>query len=90
MSTVTVQQISQDLPTWLGLARHGETVAITDQGEIIAQLGPPVDAARASPSPSKSMVEWMDLQDRRMHGIFGSRFVADSSALLDDMRSDRE
>jgi len=90
MSTVTVQQISQDLPTWLGLARHGETVAITDHGQIIAQLGPPVDAVRVSSGPSKSMAEWMELQDRRMQGTFGARLVADSSPMLDDMRSDRE
>lgn len=91
MSTATVQQISQDLTTWLGLARDGETVAIMDQGQVIAQLGPPVDMVdEEGASPTKSMAEWMELQDRRMKRTFGSRIVADSSALLDEMRADRE
>jgi len=90
MSTATVQQISQNLPTWLGLVRHGETVAITEHGEIIAQLGPPAETASVQASGSKSMAEWMDLQDRRMQSIFGEKIVSDSSPLLDEMRSDRE
>ncbi len=90
MSTATVQQISQDLPTWLGMARHGETVVITDQGQIVAQLGPPADAVSPSARLSRSMAEWMELQDRRMQSTFGERLVADSSPLLDDMRADRE
>ena len=89
MSSVTVQQISQDLSTWLGLVRHGETVAITDQGQIIAQLGPPAEAVKMSTNPPKSMAEWMELQDHRMQTTFGVRVVADSSPLLDGMRSDR-
>ena len=72
MSTVTVQQISQNLTAWLGLVRHGETVAITDQGQIIAQLGPPDEAASVQVGGSKTMAEWMDLQDRRRAGpMFG-------------------
>lgn len=93
MSTATIQQIGQDLATWLGLVQSGETVAIQDQdGRIVARLTPPGDAEVDRPSikSNRSMSEWLAEQDRRMALTFGSRTIADSSAALNDLREDRE
>ena len=90
MSTATVQQIGQDLTTWLGLVRHGETVAITEQGRVVARLTPPEDTPTPDATKRRSMAEWLAEQDARMQRTFGNRIVADSAALLDDQRSDRE
>ncbi len=90
MSTITVQQFKQDLATWLGAARQGEPVLITEHGHVIAQLSPPdTGAAHAMPT-GKSMAEWLDQQEQRMQRLFGNRTVADSAAMLDLQRSDRE
>ena len=91
MSTVTVQQFQQDLATWLGDVGHGEPVLIMEQGRVIAQLTPPDAASLPQPSaPKLSMAEWLDLQDQRMHRTFGNRIIADSAAVLDEQRADRE
>ena len=90
MSSATLQQISNDLPSWVGLARKGETIAIMEAGEIIAHLGPPSNPTKASPAPPKSMSDWMALQDVRMRQTFGNRIVDDSSPMLDDMRAELE
>lgn len=89
MSTVTIQQFQQDLATWLGVVGHGEPVLIMEQGRVIAQLTPP-DAASLPPpvKPKLSMAEWLDKQDEQMKRIFGDRIIADSSAVLNDMRGD--
>jgi antitoxin (DNA-binding transcriptional repressor) of toxin-antitoxin stability system len=89
MSTATVQQIGQDLATWLGLAQRGDTVAIMDHGQVIAQLGPPTSQPEPEAQPLKSMADWLTEQDQRMQQIFGDRIIADSAALLDDQRADR-
>jgi antitoxin (DNA-binding transcriptional repressor) of toxin-antitoxin stability system len=91
MSTVTIQQFQQDLATWLGVVGHGEPVLITEQGRVIAQLTPP-DAASLPPpvKPKLSMSEWLNLQDQRMKRTFGNRVIADSAAVLDEQRADRE
>jgi antitoxin (DNA-binding transcriptional repressor) of toxin-antitoxin stability system len=91
MSTATIQQIGQDLTGWLGFVRRGETVAITEQGHIVAHLTPP-NAADVTPAvaPKGSMEEWLSIQDARMQRAFGNNIVADSAAMLDDLRADRE
>ena len=90
MSTATVQQLGQDLAAWLGFARRGETVAITDQGRIVARLTPPDDTTAPAPVASRSMADWLAEQDQRMQRTFGNRIVADSAAVLNDQRADRE
>ena len=89
MSTATVQQIGQDLAAWLGVVRHGETVAITEQGRIVARLTPPDAVATPAPVVNRSMADWLAEQDERMQRTFGNRIVADSAAVLDDQRGDR-
>jgi hypothetical protein len=58
---------------------------------VIAQLTPP-DAASLPPpvKPKLSMSEWLNLQDQRMKRTFGNRIIADSAAVLDEQRADRE
>jgi antitoxin (DNA-binding transcriptional repressor) of toxin-antitoxin stability system len=90
MSTATVQQIGQDLASWLGFVRRGETVAITDHGRVIARLMPPDVSSLGESAGSRTMADWLAEQDGRMQRIFGSRILADSAAVLDDLRSDRE
>lgn len=90
MSTATVQQIGQDLAAWLGVVRHGETVAITEQGRIVARLTPPEETPAPAPAERRSMADWLAVQDQRMQSIFGNRIIADSSAVLDEQRADRE
>lgn len=90
MSTATVQQLGQDLAAWLGFARRGETVAITDQGRIVARLTPPEDTSPPAPVANRTMADWLAEQDQRMQRTFGNRIVADSAAVLDDQRADRE
>ena len=89
MSTATVQQIGQDLATWLGLAQRGDTVAIMDHGQIIAQLGPPTSQPEPQAIPLKSMADWLTEQDQRRRRIFGHSIITDSAALLEEQRADR-
>jgi len=90
MSTATIQQIGQDLAGWLGFVQRGETVAITDHGRVIARLTPPEVPAIGESAGGRSMADWLAEQDGRMQRTFGGRIVADSAAVLDDLRSDRE
>ncbi len=69
MSVATLQQIGQDLPSWVALAQHGETVAITQAGHIVARLMPP-EKADATPAPTAVPVRWPDFAARR-RAIFG-------------------
>jgi antitoxin (DNA-binding transcriptional repressor) of toxin-antitoxin stability system len=43
MSVATLQQIGQDLPSWVALVQHGETIVITQAGKTVARLMPPED-----------------------------------------------
>lgn len=88
MSTATVDQIGRDFAVWLAAVRRGETVAIVEAGREIARLVPSVDAADPAKA-TRGMDDWLAAQDRRMRRTFGERIVADSSAVLDDLRSDR-
>ncbi len=48
MSTATLQQLGQSLPSWLALVQRGETVAIMDDGgHEVARLVPPKKSAIA-------------------------------------------
>lgn len=40
--------------------------------------------------PKMSMGKWLDERDEQMKHIFGDRIIADSSAVLDEQRADRE
>jgi antitoxin (DNA-binding transcriptional repressor) of toxin-antitoxin stability system len=40
---VDIAEIRQNLPSWLNRVRAGEEVAITDRGQVLAHLVPPVD-----------------------------------------------
>lgn len=82
MSTATAEQIDEDFTAWLAAVRRSETVAIVDAGREVARLVPA--------APSRRMSEWLDAQDERMRRTFGGRVVADSAAVLDDLRSDRQ
>lgn len=66
MSVATLQQLGQNLPSWLALVRRGETVAITDNGHVVAKLAPASDEAERSTAPA----DWPDFAARR-RAIFG-------------------
>lgn len=50
MSTATLQQFGQSLPSWLALVQRGETVAIMDGGHEVARLVPPEKPKAAAPA----------------------------------------
>ena len=50
MSVATLQQIGQDLPSWVALAQHGETVAITQAGPPLCQCAGLISPPAAEPS----------------------------------------
>ncbi len=87
MSVATLQQIGQDLPRWVALAQHGEVVAITQAGSIIARLMPP--EATAASQPTKPRVEWPDFAARR-RAIFGDEVLPAGTAqsLIDEDRGE--
>lgn len=67
MSTATLQQLGQSLPSWLALVQRGETVAIVDGGLEVARLVPPqADRAPHTTAP----VQWPDFAARR-RAVFG-------------------
>ena len=57
MSTATLQQFGQSLPSWLALVQRGETVTIMDGGHAVARLVPPEKPKAAAPTPAWS---WKD------------------------------
>lgn len=57
MSTATLQQFGQSLPSWLALVQRGETVAIMDGGHEVARLVPPEKPKAAAPAPAGA---WKD------------------------------
>ena len=73
MSTATVQQVGQDLASWLAVVEHGETVAIVDKGRIVARLTLPekTDVPPAAPAVPPA---WPDFAARQ-RAIFGDRDV---------------
>jgi antitoxin (DNA-binding transcriptional repressor) of toxin-antitoxin stability system len=85
MSVATLQQIGQDLPSWVALVEHGETVAITQAGRIIARLMPPEEGAAAD--VASAPVRWPDFAARR-RAVFGDSMlpVGTAQALVDEDR----
>jgi antitoxin (DNA-binding transcriptional repressor) of toxin-antitoxin stability system len=57
MSTATLQQFGQSLPSWLALVQRGETVAIMDGGHEVARLVPPEKPRAVAAPPAWS---WKD------------------------------
>jgi antitoxin (DNA-binding transcriptional repressor) of toxin-antitoxin stability system len=89
MSTATVDQMEQDFAAWLAAVRHGETVTIVEGGQEVARLVP-ATATLATPAKAhRSMSDWLTAQDERMGRTFGGRIVADSTDVLNDLRSER-
>jgi antitoxin (DNA-binding transcriptional repressor) of toxin-antitoxin stability system len=86
MSTVSIQQFTQDITTWLGVVENGEPVVITEQGRVIAQLTPPTQSDRVVVQPRKTMDQWLDEQKQRRQGVFGERMITDSVAVIDELR----
>jgi antitoxin (DNA-binding transcriptional repressor) of toxin-antitoxin stability system len=86
MSTVTVQQIGNDLLGWLAAVQRGDTVAIVDAGREIARLVPPDREASAVPT---SDVHWPDFAARR-RSIFGDKLLPAGTAqtLIDEDRGE--
>ena len=54
MSTATLQQFGQSLPSWLALVQRGETVAIMDGGLEVARLVPPEKRSAVAATPAWS------------------------------------
>ncbi len=86
MSVATLQQIGQDLPSWVALVQHGETVAITQAGRIVARLMPP-EEREAKTSPAAAPVRWPDFAARR-RAVFGDVILpaGTAQALVDEDR----
>lgn len=70
MGTATLQQVGQDLPSWVALVQRGESVAIMQAGRIIARLMPP-EEAEATPATAAEAVRWPDFAARR-RTVFGN------------------
>lgn len=86
MSVATLQQVGQDFPSWVALVQHGETVAITQAGKIVARLMPPEDGI-AKPEAVTTPVRWPDFAARR-RAIFGEQMLpaGTAQALVDEDR----
>ena len=50
MKSVGIRELRDNLKTWLDIAKHGETVVVTERGKPIANLGP-ADQMRGAPFP---------------------------------------
>jgi prevent-host-death family protein len=46
METVEIRELKKHLSSYLRLVRSGETIVVTDRGEPIAELRPPVEATK--------------------------------------------
>lgn len=46
MKTVGLRELKNNLSAYVRAVRKGETVAVTDRGEVVAHLAPPVGPAR--------------------------------------------
>ncbi len=44
MKTVGIRELKNGLSSYVRAARNGETVAVTDRGEVVAELSPPKKA----------------------------------------------
>lgn len=88
MSIATLQQLGQDLPAWVALARRGETVAITEGGHVIAKLAPATDETTATETKAGA-AQWPDFAARR-RAIFGDKvFPAGTvQTLIDEDRGE--
>ncbi len=86
MSTATVQQFGQSLPSWLALVQRGETVAIMDGGHEVARLVPP-EAAHDEPASATTPAQWPDFAARR-RAVFGDTVLPAGAAqsLIDEDR----
>lgn len=86
MSVATLQQIGQDLPSWVALVQHGETVVITQAGKTVARLMPPEDGVTRIDSTA-APAGWPDFAARRK-AIFGQQILpaGTAQALVDEDR----
>lgn len=90
MSTATLQQFGQSLPSWLALVQRGETVAIMDGGLEVARLVPPekrtsTDSHAAKPAADAA---WMKQRLEELEEIFPEPVIG-ATAELEAFRSDR-
>ncbi|OYW72141.1 MAG: hypothetical protein B7Z37_25785 [Verrucomicrobia bacterium 12-59-8] len=91
MSTATLQQFGQSLPSWLALVQRGETVAIMDGGLEVARLVPPekpkaVDALAASLPAANA--EWVKHRLQELEEIFPEPVIG-ATEELEAFRADR-
>jgi len=86
MSTATVQQFGQSLPSWLALVQRGETVAIMDGGQEVARLVPP-EVAHDKPASATAPAQWPDFAARR-RAVFGDAVLPAGTvqSLIDEDR----
>jgi antitoxin (DNA-binding transcriptional repressor) of toxin-antitoxin stability system len=86
MSTATLQQVGQDLPSWVALVQRGESVAIMQAGRIVARLMPPEETESKDP-PVTMPVCWPDFAARR-RAVFGDVVLpaGAAQALVDEDR----
>jgi len=53
MHAVGIRDLKNRLSEYLRLVRAGETILVTDRGEVVAELGPPGEAASRRDLPPK-------------------------------------
>lgn len=51
MKAVGIRELKNRLSEYVRDVRHGESVLVTDRGEVVAELVPPGHAGAASPHP---------------------------------------
>ncbi len=86
MSTATLQQVGQDLPSWVALVQRGESVAIMQAGRVVARLMPPEETETKAPAAA-TPVRWPDFAERR-RAVFGDAVLpaGTSQALVNEDR----
>jgi len=90
MSTATLQQFGQSLPSWLALVQRGETVAIMDGGQEVARLVPPEKPAAADTWAAKLAADatWMKHRLEALEETFPEVIIG-ATVELEVFRADR-
>ena len=90
MSTATVQQFGQSLPSWLALVQRGETVVIVDAGKEEARLVPPKKHADVGTLEAKSAADavWIKHRLQALEETFPEPIIGAFSLSEDDVPSE--
>jgi prevent-host-death family protein len=97
MSAVGLRELKNQLSRYVQQARSGETVLITDRGEVVAELSPPRKRSVTGEALTtleemrrKGLLHGGGVNDPSLYPLLGRALKRTSaSRLLDDERGDR-